>query len=51
MNQDPDSLKNQVKEHSEKLARLGMELGKNQFKYKIEKKASKGILAMQNRRF
>ena len=41
MNEDPDSLKNKMKEHSEKLARLGTELGKNQFKYKIEKNASK----------
>ena len=41
MNQDPENLKKSVKEHSEKLAKLGTELGKNQFKYKIEEKASK----------
>ena len=38
---DPEILKKLVKDHSEKLARLGIELGKNQFNYKIEKKASK----------
>ena len=41
MSQDPENLKKSVKEYSEKLAKLGMELGKNQFKYKIEEKASK----------
>lgn len=41
MSQDPENLKESVKEHSEKLANLGMELGKIQFSYKIEQKASK----------
>ena len=41
MSQDPENLKESVKEYSEKLAKLGMELGKIQFSYKIEEKASK----------
>ena len=41
MSQDPENLKESVKEYSEKLAKLGMELGKIQFNYKIEEKASK----------
>ena len=41
MSQDPENLKKSVKEHSEKLARLGIELGKNQFRYKIKEKVSK----------
>ncbi len=41
MSQDPESLKNTIKEHSDKLAKLGMDLGKNQFKYKFETKPSK----------
>jgi hypothetical protein len=41
VSQDPENLKKTIKEHSEKLAKLGMDLGKNQFRYKIEKKASK----------
>jgi hypothetical protein len=41
MNQDPENLKKSVKEHSEKLAKIGMELGKIQFGYKIDEKASK----------
>ena len=41
MSQDPENLKESVKEYSEKLAKLGIELGKIQFSYKIEKKSSK----------
>ncbi len=41
MSQNPENLKKSVKEHSEKLAKLGIELGKNQFNYKIKEKASK----------
>ena len=41
MSQDPENLKEAVKEYSEKLAKLGMELGKIQFSNKIEEKASK----------
>jgi len=41
MSQDPKKLKKTVKEHSDKLANLGMELGEIQFNYKIEEKASK----------
>jgi len=41
MRQGSENLKKSVKEHSEKLAKLGMELGKIQFSYKIEKKPSK----------
>ena len=36
-----ENLKKIAKEHSEKLAKLGMELGKNQFSYKVENKPSK----------
>ena len=41
MSQDPENLKKSAKEHSDKLAKLGMELGEIQFNYKIEGKASK----------
>ena len=41
MSQDPENLKKSAKEHSDKLAKLGMELGEIQFNYKIEEKASK----------
>ena len=41
MNQDPESLKESIRKYSEKLAKLGMELGKIQFSYKIEEKTSK----------
>ena len=41
MIQDPENLKKLVKDHSHKLAKLGMELGKNQFKYKFKEKADK----------
>jgi hypothetical protein len=38
---NPENLKKLAKEHSEKLAKLGMELGKNQFSYKVKNKPSK----------
>ena len=41
LSQDPENLKKSVKEHSDKLAKLGMELGKIQFSYKIEEKVTK----------
>ena len=41
MSEDQEKLKKSAKEHSEKLAKLGIELGKNQFNYKIKEKASK----------
>ena len=41
MSQDPENLKKSAKEHSEKLAKTGMELGEIQFSYKIEEKVTK----------
>jgi hypothetical protein len=41
MSQDPENLKKTVKEHAEKLAKMGMNLGEIQFSYKIEEKTSK----------
>ena len=41
MSQDPENLKKSAKEHSDKLAKLGMELGKIQLSYKIEEKVTK----------
>ncbi len=41
MSQDADNLKKTAKEHSDKLAKLGMELGEIQFSYKIEEKVTK----------
>ena len=41
MSQEPENLKKLAKEHSNKLAKLGMELGEIQFNYKVEEKASK----------
>ena len=38
---DADGLKNTIQEQSEKLAKLGSILAKNQFSYKIEEKTSK----------
>ncbi len=38
---NPENLKKLAKKHSEKLAKLGIELGKNQFSYKVENKPSK----------
>lgn len=41
MSQDPENLKKSSKEHSDKLAKLGMELRRIQFSYKIEEKITK----------
>ena len=41
MSQDAENLKKSAIEHSDKLAKLGMELGKIQFSYKVETKPSK----------
>ena len=41
MNQDPDKIKKDAKENSDKLAKLGMELGEIQFSYRVEEKTSK----------
>ena len=41
LSQDPENLKKIAKEHSDKLAKLGMELGEIQFSYKIEEKITK----------
>ena len=41
MSENSENLKESVTEYSKKLAKLGMELGKIQFSYKIEEKASK----------
>lgn len=41
MSQDPKNLKKAAKECSEKLARLGMDLGEIQFSYRIEEKVTK----------
>jgi predicted nucleic acid-binding Zn-ribbon protein len=41
MSDKPNNLKERVKEHSEKLSKLGTDLAKNQFIYKVEKKSSK----------
>jgi len=41
VSQDPEKLKKSAKEHSDKLAKLGMELGEIQFSYKIEEKVTK----------
>jgi len=41
MSPEQDNLKKLVKEYSEKLTKLGMELGKIQFSYKMERKPSK----------
>ena len=41
MSPDPEKLKKSAKEHSDKLAKLGMELGEIQFSYKIEEKVTK----------
>ena len=38
---DQEKLKKSAKKHSEKLAKLGMELGKIQFSYKVKRKPSK----------
>ena len=41
MSQDPENLKKSAKEHSEKLAKTGIELWEIQFSYKIEEKVTK----------
>ena len=41
LSHDPENLKKAAKEHSDKLAKLGMELGEIQFSYKIEEKVTK----------
>ncbi|MDH3657872.1 MAG: hypothetical protein OEM77_07025 [Nitrosopumilus sp.] len=41
MSQDPENLKKSAKEHSEKLAKLGTELGEIQFSYRIKEKPLK----------
>jgi len=41
MSNDQKNLKKSAKEHSEKLAKLGMELSEIQFSYKIDEKPSK----------
>jgi len=41
MSNEQDNLKKSAKEHSDKLAKLGMELGEIQFSYKIEGKSTK----------
>jgi len=41
MSEVPENLKKSAKEHSDKLAKLGIELGEIQFSYKIEEKVTK----------
>ena len=41
MSQDPENLKKSAKDHSDKLAKLGMDLGEIQFSYRIEEKVTK----------
>ncbi|MDC4230800.1 MAG: hypothetical protein M8319_00520 [Nitrosopumilus sp.] len=41
MSKDEENLKKSVKEHSDKLAKLGMILGEIQFSYKVKEKPSK----------
>ncbi|NND86133.1 MAG: hypothetical protein HKM23_02145 [Nitrosopumilus sp.] len=41
MDEDPEKLQNEAKKQSDRLAKLGIELGEIQFSYKIEEKASK----------
>lgn len=41
MNGDAENRQKMVKEHSDKLAKLGIELSKIQFSYKVEEKTSK----------
>ena len=38
MSKNPEELKKIVKEYNEKLAKLGTELAKSQFSYKVEEK-------------
>lgn len=41
MSNEPDNLKKSAKEHSDKLAKLGMALGEIQFSYRIDQKVTK----------
>ncbi|MHA7647522.1 hypothetical protein [Nitrosopumilus sp. S4] len=41
VSQDPNELKKEARKYSEKLAKLGMELGEIQFSYRVEEKTSK----------
>jgi glycogen debranching enzyme len=41
MSQNPENLKKSVKEHSEKLGKLGTELGEIQFNYRVKEKPLK----------
>lgn len=41
MSKESENLKKSAKEHSDKLAKLGMELGEIQFSYKIDEKVTK----------
>jgi len=41
VSQGPENIKKSVKEHSDNLAKLGMELGEIQFSYKIEENSTK----------
>jgi len=41
MSQDQENLKKSAKEHSDKLAKLGLELSEIQFSYKVEEKPTK----------
>ncbi|HSG83895.1 MAG: hypothetical protein ACE5RQ_02260 [Nitrosopumilus sp.] len=41
MSNESENLKKSAKEHSDKLAKLGMELGEIQFSYKIDEKVTK----------
>jgi len=41
LSQDPENLKKSAKDHSDKLAKLGMDLGEIQFSYRIEEKVTK----------
>ena len=41
MSNESENLKKTVKEHSDKLAKLGMELGEIQFSYRIDEKVTK----------
>ncbi|WP_428324404.1 hypothetical protein [Nitrosopumilus sp.] len=42
MPEDTENKQKSMKEHSDKLAKLGMDLSKIQFSYKVEEKTSKG---------
>lgn len=41
MSQDPEDIKKSAKKNSDKLAKLGMELGEIQFSYRIDEKSTK----------